>query len=202
MLVDLAHRLRLARLGAAALAEVPGALLRIGRDGGGTVTVGAIDDHRTEVLPCHHRAALAAGLSSGSLLAYLRALGLLQGGGLHVELLLPPGADVGSGVVSTTSDSDDESRLVVVSTLCPHRAALAARRAHPVTANAVHPGDSQQQPTTTRVRTDLRWDKDLLVTVIGWTYRAHPSIVGPVEDMVRAAAAACAVDELEASLAD
>jgi hypothetical protein len=62
--------------------------------------------------------------------------------------------------------------------------------------------DSQQEAAAvTRVRTDLWWDKDLLVTVIGWTYRAHPSIVGPMEDMVRAAAAACAVDELEASLA-
>jgi hypothetical protein len=39
-------------------------------------------------------------------------------------------------------------------------------------------------------------DPALAVTLMSWLHRPHPAVVGPLEDVARAAAAACAVEEL------
>jgi hypothetical protein len=188
-----ADHLRLARLGHVLLDAVPGAALRIGRAGGGHVVVAPVGDARADVLPCQHRAALVRSLRTGLQQTYAHALGLREGGELTTELLAPPGADLGSGVLAREGD-DGLRAVVTVTTLCPAHAAAAARTARtvPLPAHRV----LSSEPGTADLTLELAHDRDLSVTLLCWRHRPHPAVTGAVDDVARAASAACAVEEL------
>jgi hypothetical protein len=198
MLTDIDRRLRSARLGHALLEVVPGAALEVGRVGGPSVVVGPVGHPGAEVLPCQHRGALVQGLAMGTLVDYVRGLGL-EGlhGALYLRLLLPPGADVGTGVVAV--DDSPDRRLVMATTLCAHRAVRAARAAQSVPEPVRHAhaaGTEDLRAVLAEMRVTADHDPSLHTTVLSWTHRPHPAVVAYVEDAVRAVAAACVVEEL------
>jgi hypothetical protein len=192
MLVEIAQHLRQARLGHVLLEALPGAALRIGRAEGPSVTVARFGDERSDVLPCQHRAALARSLASGLQRTYAHALGLGYGGALLVELLPPAGADLGSGVFAL--DEAPNRRLITTTTLCPGHAAQAVHAAQTVPAPA---HDLLcREPDLADLHLDVGHDQVLGVTVLSWLHRPHPAVIGPMDDIARAAAAACMVEEL------
>jgi hypothetical protein len=193
----IASRLRSARLGHALMEAVPGAALEVGRLHGPAVIVGPVGHPAAEVLPCQHRGAIAQGLTGGTMAGYVRALGLEGlGGSLYLRLLLPAGTDLGTGVVAV--DASPDRRLVMATTLCAQRAVDAARAAQTVPQPA-RPSHSETQEASLALA-DLelvaRHDPVLHTTVLSWTQRPHPAGGAMVEDAVRAAAAACLVEEL------
>jgi hypothetical protein len=196
MIEDPASALRLARLGQMLLEVVPGAVLRVGTEGGPTLAVARPGDPRAEVLSCQHRAALVHGLGQGSSRRYVEALDLMGDGALTVELDLPAGVDLGTGLVVV--DEAGHRRICAVTTLCPTHAAAAARAARTVPLPAHHLLAREQG--LAELRLDLAHDRDLGVTLLAWVHRPHPAVVGPIEDVARAAAAAVAVEELLVSL--
>jgi hypothetical protein len=185
--------LRLVRLGHVLLDAVPGAALRVGRVGGGHVLVAPAHDRRADVLLCQHRAALVRSLETGLQSAYAHALGLREGGDLTTELLAPPGADLGSGALAR-DDEDGRRRVVTVTTLGPADAAAAARAARTVP----HPAHEAltRDPGRADLTLEIAHDRALRVTLLSWRHRPHPAVVGAVDDVARAASAACAVEEL------
>lgn len=193
MQIAIAEQLRLPRLAHVLLEAVPGAALRIGRVDGPDVLVAPAGDPRADLLVCQHRAALARALELGEQDHYAHALGLRDGGLLTTELLAPAGADLGSGVLARDED-DGRRRVVTVTTLCPQHATLAVRAARTV------PLPAHQALTRGRALADLTLevahDRMLAVTLLSWRHRPHPAVVGAVEDIARAASAACAVEEL------
>ena len=105
---EIASRLRSARLGHALMEAVPGAAMEVGRVNGPAVVVGPVGYPGAEVLPCQHRGALAQGLAGGTMAGYVCALGLAGvGGALYLRLLLPPGADLGTGVIAVDDPPRD-----------------------------------------------------------------------------------------------
>lgn len=192
MTVEVAHHLRMARMGHVLLESVPGAALRVGRVDGPSVVVAAVGDPRAEVLPCQHRAALTRALASGVQRTYACALGLVQGGDLTVELVAPSGTDLGNGVFAR--DEGSLRRLCAVTTLCPAHASSTIRAARTVPIPA-HDALTQD-PGRADLRLDLAHDPALGVTLMSWLHRPHPAVVGPMEDLARAASAACVVEEL------
>ncbi len=190
----IADRLRSARLGHALMQAVPGGALEVGRAGGPTIVVGPVGQPGAEVLPCQHRGAVLQALACRSMAAYARGLGLQgPGGALHLRLLLPPGSDLGTGVVATERPPD--RCLVMATTLCPHRAVRAARDAQTVPPPAPLAGGPRQD-LKVDLQVDVDHDPELGTTVLAWTHRPHPSVVLQIDDAVRAAAAACLVEEL------
>jgi hypothetical protein len=190
---DIAGRLRSARLGHALMEAVPNAALEVGRVHGPAVVVGPVGYPGAEVLPCQHRGALVQGIAGGTMAGYVCALGLAGvGGQLYLRLLLPPGADLGTGVVAV--DGTPERQLLMATTLCPHRAVQAVREAQTVPFTVQGAGDDD--PATADLRVTAIHDADLGTTVLTWRHRPHPAGVSQVEDAVRAAAAACLVEEL------
>lgn len=197
-----ADHLRLARLGHILVEAVPGAALRVGRPDGPAVVVAPPADPRAEVLLCQHRAALARSLETGLQHTYTRALGLDDGGPLVAELLTPAGADLGCGVLARPTrahgqlddEPDGERRVVAVTTLCPQHAAKAVRAARtvPVPAHEALTRD----PALADLSLEIAYDRALRVTLLSWRHRPHPAVIGAVDDVARAAAAACAVEEL------
>jgi hypothetical protein len=192
---DIASRLRSARLGHALMETVPGAALEVGRVQGPAVVVGPVGHPGAEVLPCQHRGALTQGLRGGTMAGYVCALGLEgAGGALYLRLLLPPGADLGTGVVAV--EAAPERRLVMATTLCPREALRAARSSHAIPHPVGRrPGDALAV-TLDELPVDTRHDPGLHTTVLSWTHRPHPAAIAQVDDAVRAAAAACLVEEL------
>lgn len=193
-----ADHLRLQRLAHILLEAVPGTALRVGREGGPAVVVAPAGDPRADVLPCQHRAALARALEAGLQQAYAHALGLRDGGELTAELLPPAGADLGSGVLAR-DEPDGQRRVVAVTTLCPDHAARAVRAARTVPLPAHHV--LTREPAMADLTLELARDRMLSVTLLSWRHRPHPAVVGAVDDVARAAAAACAVEELLCSIA-
>lgn len=196
MQTTIAAHLRLQRLAHVLVESVPGSALRVGRVGGGSVVVAPAGDPRADVLPCQHRAALAHALAAGLQHAYAHALGLREGGDLTAELLPPPGADLGSGVLAR-DEADGQRRVVTVTTLCPDHAAAAVRAARTVPLPAHHA--LTREPALADLTLELAHDRSLAVTLLSWRHRPHPAIVGAVEDVARAASAACAVEEVLAA---
>jgi hypothetical protein len=194
----IAHHLRLARLGQALVEALPGAALRIGQADGPAVTVAAAHDPRSDVVPCQHRAALTRALASGLPRTYAGALGLAPAddGPLSVELLPPPNSDLGGGVFARETGPD--RTLCTVTTLCPSHASTAVRAARTVPLPA-HEALTRD-PDLADLRLHLARDEALGVTLLSWVHRPHPAVIGPLEDVARAAAAACAVEELLLSL--
>jgi hypothetical protein len=193
---DIAARLRSARLGHALMEAVPGAALEVGRVHGPAVVVGPVGHPGAEVLPCQHRGALVQGIVGGTMAGYVCALGLAGvGGQLYLRLLLPPGADLGTGVVAV--EGTPERQLLMATTLCPHRAVHAVREAQTVPFSVQGPGeDDPAGLAMADLRVTATHDADLGTTVLTWRHRPHPAGLSQVEDAVRAAAAACLVDEL------
>jgi hypothetical protein len=185
-------RLRSARLGHALLQAAPGCALEVGRVAGPAVVVGPAGYPGAEVPLCQHRGAIVQALATGSLAAYARGLGLQGlGGSLYLRALVPAGADLGTGVIAV--DRPPDRCLVVATTLCPHRAARAARDAQtipPPTAGG------QAQEVLVDLRVEAFHDAELGTTVLSWAHRPHPAVALQVEEAVRAAAAACLVEEL------
>lgn len=192
MCADIVARLRSARLGHALLQAAPGAALEVGRIGGPRVVVGPAGHPGAEVLLCQHRGAILQALDRRSMAAYAQGLGLQgPGGALYLRLVLPPGADLGTGVVAVERPPD--RCLVLATTLCPHRAVRAAREAQTVPP-PVPSGRAQEVLVDLRV--EPRHDAQLGTTVLTWSHRPHPAVVLQVDEAVRAAAAACLVEEL------
>jgi hypothetical protein len=192
MLPDIVDRLRSARLGHALLQAVPGAALEVGRVRGPRVLVGPAGHPTAEVLLCQHRGAILQAVDRRSMAAYALGLGLQgPGGALYLRLVLPPGADLGTGVVAVERPPD--RCLVLATTLCPHRAVRAARDAQ-----TIPPPPSVGEPHDVLVdlRVDARHDAELGTTTLSWSHRPHPAVVLQVDEAVRAVAAACLVDEL------
>jgi hypothetical protein len=186
------HELRLARLGQVLLEALPGAVLRIGRAGGPHVTVASVGDPRRDLLPCQHRAALARALAAGHARSYAGALRLPRGDDLTVELVAPAGSDLGLGVF--TLDEGQDRRLLTVTTLCPRHASGAVRAARTVPLPA-HDALARD-PDRAGLRLEMAHDRALGITLLSWRHRPHPAVLGAMEDVVHAAAAACAVEEL------
>lgn len=186
------HHLRLARMGHVLLEVLPGAALVVGRADGPSVTVAPLGDPRADVLPCQHRAALERALAAGLQRTYAHALGLASGGELSIRLDTPTGTDIGSGVFAF--DDLAARRVLTTTTLCAEHAAAAARAARTTAAPA------RGGPSPVPVRAEVGCDAGLGVTVLSWTHLPHPAVLGAVEDIARAAAAACAVEELLATL--
>jgi hypothetical protein len=196
MPADSTVRLRSARLGHVLMETVPGSALEIGRVHGPAVVVGPVGYPGAEVLPCQHRGALAQGIQGGTMAGYLCALGLGGvGGAVYLRLLLPPGADLGTGVVAV--EEPPNRRLVLATTLGADEAIAAAHAGQSVPQPA---GPTSARPTLADLRVEARHDPVLQATVVSWTHRPHPAAVAPVDDAVRAAAAACVVEELLQSL--
>jgi hypothetical protein len=194
---DIAGRLRSARLGHALMEAVPGAALEVGRVHGPAVMVGPVGHPGAEILPCQHRGALVQGITGGTMAGYVCALGLAGvGGPLYLRLLLPPGADLGTGVVAI--DGVPERRLLTATTLCPHRAVSAARNAQtlPLALDAPDEAEVLAARALAGLRLDAEHDPTLGTTILTWRHRPHPAGLTQVEDAVRAAAAACLVEEL------
>ena len=197
MQADIADRLRSARLGHTLLASVPGTALQVGRVAGPSVIVGPVGYPGAEVLPCQHRGALVQGLALRSLAGYAHGLGLRSGGPLYLRLLAAPGSDLGSGVLAF--EDGRHRRLVMATTLCAHHAVRAARAAHTVPHPVRHAGDAtgiELSSVLADMRVEAGHDPILGTTLLSWTHRPHPAVLGHVEDAVRAAAAACVVEEL------
>ncbi|HJR26339.1 MAG TPA: hypothetical protein VJ804_12760, partial [Acidimicrobiales bacterium] len=53
-----------------------------------------------------------------------------------------------------------------------------------------------REPAVADLRLEVTRDHDLGVTLLSWVHNPHPSVVGPIEDVARAGAAALAVEEL------
>jgi hypothetical protein len=192
MQVDVAHRLRQARLAHVLLEAVPGVVLQLRAADGPAVLVGPVGDDRAEVLLCQHRAALAHSLAAGDPVVYAEALGL-PGGEPAVSLLTPPGADVGSGLLVLPEDGA-RRQLCAVTTLCPRHAAGAIR--------AAHTAEERPDPGSLGgLRREVRYDPMLGVSLLRWSHRAHPTTATRVEDLARAEVAACVVEELLVSVA-
>jgi hypothetical protein len=188
----IADRLRSARLGHALLQAAPGCALEVGRIGGPAVVVGPAGYPGAEVLLCQHRGALVQALATGSMAAYARGLGLQGlGGSLYLRVLLPAGADLGTGVIAV--DRPPDRCLVLATTLCPHRAARAAREAQTIPPPATC---GHAQEVLVDLHVEVAHDAELGTTVLSWTHRPHPAVVLQVDEAVRAAAAACLVEEL------
>lgn len=189
----ISSHLRLARLGQILVESVPGTALRVGHVGGPTTVVAGPGDPRAEVLPCQHRAALCRALDSGHQRTYAEALGLTDRADLDIELSAPPGADLGCGVLAR-DDVDGIRRVVTVTTLRPESAATAVRSARtvPMPAHKALMSD----PDRADLALEIAHDGALGVTLLSWRHRPHPAIIGAVDDLARAAAAACAVEEL------
>ena len=117
---DIADRLRSARLGHALMESVPGAALESGGVHGPSVVVGPVGQPGAEVLALPAPGAPSSrGCRAGRWLGYVCALGLGGvGGALYLRLRLPPGADLGTGVVAVEEPPD--RRLVMATTLCTH----------------------------------------------------------------------------------
>jgi len=193
---EIASRLRSARLGHALMEAVPGAAMEVGRVNGPAVVVGPVGYPGAEVLPCQHRGALAQGLAGGTMAGYVCALGLAgAGGALYLRLLLPPGADLGTGVIAV--DDPPRRRLVMATTLGEQHALDAARAAWtvPVPARGSRSG-AAHNTALADLEVEARHDPVLHTTALSWTHRPHPAAVTQVDDAVRAAAAACLVEEL------
>ncbi len=193
MQIAIAEQLRLPRLAHVLLEAIPGAALRVGRVDGPSVLVAPAGDPRAEVLLCQHRAALAGALEAGEQRGYANAVGLRDGGPVTTELLAPPGADLGSGVLAR-DDGGGHRRVVTVTTLCPQHAAAAVRAARTVPLPAHHA--LTREPALADLSLEVAHDRMLAVTLLSWRHRPHPAVVGAVEDVARAASAACAVEEL------
>jgi hypothetical protein len=194
---DIATRLRSARLGHALMEAVPGAALEVGRVHGPSVVVGPVGHPRAEVLPCQHRGALAQGLAGATMAGYVCALGLAgAGGAIYLRLLLPPGADLGTGVVAV--DESPNRRLLLATTLCAQAAVRAARSAQtvPTPASSGRTNGGALAAALAELRVAAHHDPVLHTTVLSWTHRPHPAVLAQVDDAVRAAAAACVVEEL------
>jgi hypothetical protein len=195
MPTDIAERLRSARLGHTLLRAAPGCALEVGRVGGPAVVVGPVGYPSAEVLPCQHRGALVQALATGSMAAYARGLGLQgPGGSLYLRLLVPPGADLGTGVVAYERPPD--RALVVATTLCAHRAARAARGSQTLPASGSAPIGRPVQEVLVDLQVEVDHDADLGTTALTWSHRPHPAVTLQVDEAVRAAAAACLVEEL------
>lgn len=192
MISDLASGLVRARLGQLLLEVVPGAVLRVGREGGPTLRVARPGDPRADVLSCQHRAALVRSADSGLAHTYASALDLTGGGGLTVDLDLPAGADLGLGLVAL--EEAGSRHLCAVTTLCPTHATAAVRAARTVPLPAHHA--LVRDPELADLRLDVARDPDLGVTLLSWVHRPHPAVLGPIEDVARAGVAAVAVEEL------
>jgi hypothetical protein len=194
---DIADRLRSARLGHALMESVPGSALEIGRVHGPSVVVGPVGHPGAEVLPCQHRGAVTQGIQGGTMAGYVCALGLGGvGGALYLRLQLPPGADLGTGVIAV--EEPPHRRLVMATTLSPRRAVAAARAAQTVP-QPVRPSSVTSEAVSAALadlRIDAHHDPVLQATVLSWSHRPHPAVVAPIDDAVRAAAAACVVEEL------
>ena len=188
--------LRLPRLGHVLVEALPGAALRIGRADGNHVVVAPPHDPRADVLTCQHRAALARALETGLQRTYAHALGLRDGGELTTELLPPAGADLGSGVLAR-EDGDGLRRVITVTTLCPTHAARAVRAARTVPMPA-HEALTRD-PALADLSLEIAHDRALRVTLLSWRHRPHPAVLGAIDDVARAASAACAVEELLAA---
>jgi hypothetical protein len=139
------------------------------------------------------RAALARALELGAQEHYAHALGLGEGGALTTELVAPVGADLGSGVLARDED-DGRRRVATVTTLCPQHASAAVRAARTVPLPAHHA--LTREPALADLTLEVAHDPMLEVTLLSWRHRPHPAVVGAVEDVARAASAACAVEEL------
>jgi hypothetical protein len=197
MQADIASVLRTARLGHTLLESVRGTALEVGRLAGPAVIVGPVGYPGAEVLPCQHRGALVQGLTMRSLTGYARGLGLTNGGPLYVRLLAPPGSDLGSGVLAV--EEGPNRRLLTVTTLCAHHAIRAARAAQTLPHAVRHAGGAtgdELSSVLADMRVDARYDPVLGTTALSWTHRPHPAVISHVDDAVRAAAAACVVEEL------
>ena len=194
--------LRLARLGHLLVEAVPGSALRIGRPDREAVVVAPPGDPRAEVLLCQHRAALTHALETGRARTYADALGFddrFEDGQDHqlaVQLLPPPGADLGSGVL-VREDGDGLRRVLLVTTLCPTHAAAAVRAARTVPMPA-HEALTRE-PGLADLTLEIAHDRPLRVTLLAWRHRPHPAVVDAIDDVARAASAACAVEELLAA---
>jgi hypothetical protein len=192
----IASELEPARLAQVLLEEVPGAVLRISRQDGPSLTVARPGDPRADVLACQHRAALVRAHASGLAATYAAALGLTVGGPLRVALDLPTPADLGLGLAAL--EDDGRRRICAVTTLCPTHATAAVRAARTVPLPAHHA--IARDPTLADLRLDVTRDRDLGVTLLSWVHNPHPAVQGPIEDVARAAVAAVAVEELLLSL--
>jgi hypothetical protein len=190
------HQLRLARLGHVLLEALPGAALRIGRSSGAEVTVAGVGDPRSDFLPCQHRAALCRALDAGRVRTYADALGLVDGDepadDLTVELVAPRGTDLGLGVYAL--DEGPDRRLFTVTTLGPRHASAAVRAARTIPLPAHHA--LTRAPDRAELRQEVAHDRPRGITLLSWLHRPHPAVLGAMEDVVRGAAAACAVEEL------
>ncbi len=196
-MTDIATRLRSARLGHALMEAVPCSALEVGRVHGPSVVVGRVGHPGAEILPCQHRGALLQGLAGGTMVGYICALGLGGvGGALYLRLVLPPGADLGTGVIA--ADDGPDRVLHMATTLCPEVAVRAACAAQTVPARARRGADptADLSAALAELEVDARHDPDLGTTVLSWRHRPHPAVLTQVEDTVRAAASACLVEEL------
>jgi hypothetical protein len=87
----------------------------------------------------------------------------------------------------------------MATTLCAHHAVRAARAAQTVpepVRQAYVEGTDDLSAALADMRVRAEHDPALGTTVLSWTHRPHPAVVSYVEDAVRAAAAACVVEEL------
>ena len=132
-----------------------------------------------EVLPCQHRGALAPGPGGGTMAGYVARAGPRRASAArsYLRLLLPPGADLGTGVVAV-DDRAPTGGWCMATTLCaaPRHARAAERpRPCPPPVRRRPPTGTRRAPTLADLRgRGARTTRCSHTTVLSWTPPAPP----------------------------